>query len=108
MSHLILFVCTGNVCRSPMAAALFNAKARCAKEHDQFVAQSAGTWALDDQRASSNAVIVMNKRNLDLGAHRGRTVNRQMLQSADLILVITKSHAEALTSQFPTWRKKMH
>ena len=108
MSRLVLFVCTGNVCRSPMAQALFNAQARRVGEGDQFIAQSAGTWALDDQPASTNAVAVIAQRGLDLADHRARTVNRAMLDAADVVIVMTKSHAEALRSEFPAYRKKIH
>ncbi len=108
MSHLILFVCTGNVCRSPMAEILFNAKAQRAGENDQYMAQSAGTWALDNQPASVFAVTAMAKRKLDLSPHRGRTITPAMLDAADLVIVMTRSHAEALRSEFPMYRKKFH
>ncbi len=108
MSQIVLFVCTGNVCRSPMAEALFNARAQRAGESDQYIAQSAGTWALDNQPASTFAVTVMGKRKLDLSCHRGRTITRALLDAAAVVIVMTKSHAEALASEFPTYRKKIH
>lgn len=108
MSQLVLFVCTGNVCRSPMAEALFNARARRAGEGEQYIAQSAGTWALDHQPASTFAVSVMSNRKLDLSCHRGRTITRAMLDAAAVVIVMTRSHAEALSSEFPAYRKKIH
>ena len=108
MIRTILFVCTGNVCRSPMAQALFNAQAQRAGEADQLIAESAGTWAPDGQPASSNAVIAMNKRGLDLSQHRARTITRAMLEQAAAIMVMTKNHAEALCSEFPNYRNKIH
>jgi protein-tyrosine-phosphatase len=108
MSHRILFVCTGNVCRSPMAAALFNAKARRAGEHPEYVADSTGTWALDNAPASVHAISTMAERGIDLAAHRGRTVTRELIDQATIIIVMTRSHRDALASEFPTARSKIH
>jgi protein-tyrosine-phosphatase len=108
MSRRILFVCTGNVCRSPMAAALFNAKARHLGEHHAYVARSAGTWALENQPASGHAITVMRERGIDLTGHRGQTVTRKLLERAAVVIVMTASHRDALTSEFPTVRGKLH
>ncbi len=108
MSHTILFVCTGNVCRSPMAAALFNARARRLGEEDQYFARSAGTWALENQPASGYAFTVMAERGIDLAGHRGHTVTRQDLAGADVVIVMTKSHRDALAAEFPQARPKLH
>ena len=108
MSQIILFVCTGNVCRSPMAAALFNAQARHIGEEHLYHAQSAGTWAPENQPASKFAVTSMSKRYLDLSDHRARTITRAMLDAAAVVIVMTQNHAEALRAEFPAYRKKLH
>ena len=108
MSYTILFVCTANVCRSPMAEALFNARAQRVGENAQYVAQSAGTWALENQPASSNAVVVMARRSIDINQHRARTVTREMIERAAVVIVMTKNHAEALRAEFPAQRAKIH
>ena len=108
MSHLVLFVCTGNICRSPMAQALFNAQAQRDGDSDQYIAQSAGTWANDEQPASAFAVKAMSKRQLDLSCHHARTVDRALLEQAAVVIVMTQSHAEALAAEFPRYRKKIH
>ncbi len=108
MRHSILFVCTGNVCRSPMAAALFNAKAHDLGDDQTYTAISAGTWALENQPASGHALTVMAERALDLTAHRGQTITREMLEQAAVVIVMTRSHRDALASEFPTVRFKIH
>ncbi len=108
MIQTILFVCTGNVCRSPMAAALFNARARRANEDQLYHAESAGTWALENQPASGHAIATMAQRGIDIFAHRGRTVTGEMLAAAAVVIVMTRSHAEAIGSEFPAMRRKIH
>jgi protein-tyrosine-phosphatase len=108
MSRLVLFVCTGNVCRSPMAAALFNALARRAGEDDTFVAQSAGTWALENDTASAHAITVMAERGIDISNHRGRTITRELMADAAVVITMERSHLEALAAEFPVYRKKIH
>jgi protein-tyrosine-phosphatase len=108
MSHLVLFVCTGNVCRSPMAMALFNARARRAGEDHLYPARSTGTWALDDAPASAHALTAMAERGIDLTAHRGATITREMIDQAAVIIAMTRSHRDALVSEFPAARAKIH
>ncbi len=108
MSHSVLFVCTGNVCRSPMAAALFNARASRLGELGDYAAASAGTWALEEQGASGHVLTVMAERGLDLSRHRARTVTRGMLAEADVVIVMTRNHREALAAEFPGFRRKIH
>lgn len=108
MSHVVLFVCTGNVCRSPMAAALFNARARRAGEDHLYLARSTGTWALDDEPASAHAITAMAERGIDLSAHRGQTITRELIEQAAVVIVMTRSHYDALVSEFPTARPKIH
>jgi len=108
MKHLILFVCTGNICRSPMAAGLFNARARDLGDHPQFVAESAGTWGLEGEPASAHALQMMSQRHMDISAHRARTVTREIMERASVVMVMTMSHRDALAAEFRTFRPKIH
>lgn len=102
----VLFVCTGNICRSPMAEALL--RHQMAQEGlDDWEVASAGTWTMDGVPASRYAIEVMARRDLDLSLHRSREVNRRLLEEADLVLVMTNSQREALIQEFLDQRDKI-
>lgn len=63
--------------------------------------ESAGTWALDGQPAARHAQQALKGRGLDLSQHHSRVVNRELLESFNLILVMEQSHKEALRFEFP-------
>ena len=94
----ILFVCTGNTCRSPMAEAVARAVAAERGLMDVSFA-SAGTNAVPGSSASDGALLVGLEHGLDLSGHRSRPLTRAAVAEADLILVMGEHHrdrAEAL------------
>ena len=102
----ILFICTGNTCRSPMAAALAcDIFKRSGITAEAF---SAGTAVFySGQRASRHAVSVMEGEGIDLKPHRARGVSQEIIDGSDLILTMTGAHKAALLKAFPTannWR----
>jgi protein-tyrosine phosphatase len=90
----ILMVCTGNICRSPMAAFLLPA-ALPALIREQVRVESAGTFALHGNPAEPLAVAAMARRRIDLSSHRARRLNREMVRQADLVLAMEIGHLEA-------------
>ena len=96
----ILFVCTGNTCRSPMAEALFRARMP-ESWHGRVEVSSAGTHALEGEHASATAVDVLSEDGIDMTAHRARRVSEQLLSEADLIVVMTEAHAQIIESLDP-------
>jgi protein-tyrosine-phosphatase len=90
MSTHILFVCTGNTCRSPMAEALLREAA--AARGLEVVVSSAGAGAWDGAPVSEGAYLVGLENGLDLSNHRARLLTREIVKSADLILVMSGHH----------------
>lgn len=89
----ILFVCTGNTCRSPIAEALARHVA-VERGLTNLVAESAGTNAEAGRPASDGAVLVALERDLDLTGHRARQLTPEIVAGADLILVMGPHHQE--------------
>src|SRR5216117_3282459 len=87
----ILFVCTGNICRSPLAAALLQ-RALAQRGIDGLEVASAGTGAWDGAPVSEGAYLVGLERGLDLSAHRARLLTRELVEDADLILTMARHH----------------
>ncbi len=94
----VLFVCTGNSCRSPMAEHLFRLRAGA---RPAWRAESAGLAAADGWPATPEAVEVLREAGADLSAHRSRGLTKAMAAAADLILVMTEGHRKLLADRFP-------
>ena len=99
----VLFVCTGNSCRSPMAEVLFR---EAAKDRNLQVS-SAGIHAAPGQPASEEAVEACLQLKLSLKQHRSRQVNAAMIAKATHIFCMTSGHRDALESLYPDSARKM-
>jgi len=87
----ILLVCTGNICRSPLAEALLRRTLE-QRSVDGVSVTSAGTGAWDGAPASEGAYLVGLERGLDLSGHRARLLTRELVEEADLILTMARHH----------------
>jgi len=96
----ILFVCIGNICRSPFAQGLFT-KLVDQKEHKGVYAESAGLIALPGNSATFLAQKVAAGYGVDLTRHKAKLVSEKLVSGSDLILVMEKSHNDSLLTDFP-------
>lgn len=100
----ILFVCSGNTCRSPMAQALLG---KALEEKPDKIKEakisifSAGICALPGQPPSPEAVETMLRYKIDISGHRSRSLDITLLARADLILAMTRSQCDFLKKNFP-------
>lgn len=96
---MILFVCTGNTCRSPLAAAL-------ARAHG-VDAQSAGLSADPGDPAAPEAVRAARRHGADLSAHRARNVQSYLIGEASRVYAMTPDHARTLRMKFPEYAERV-
>jgi len=96
----ILFVCFGNICRSPFAEGLFT-KLAAQTEQKNLLADSAGLFALPGNSVTSLAQRVAVEHDVDLSGHKAKLVSKALVKWSDLILVMEKSHIKTLLETFP-------
>jgi protein-tyrosine phosphatase len=108
-SVMVLFVCTGNTCRSPMAELLMRARLaqslKCSLDELEargVVVVSAGIAAAPGCPPSSEAVEIMREYGLDLTRHEAQPLTEQLVRHADLILTMTHSHMQSIVERWPT------
>lgn len=102
MIRNILTVCTGNICRSPMAEALLQSGL------PELQVSSAGTGALVGYPADPIVLDLMSQQGLDVSSHRARQLTAELGAAADLILVLDHSHREWVSRQLPQLFGRTH
>ncbi len=105
MIRHILVVCVGNICRSPMAEALLRNGLR---GQEEMTVESAGLGALVGHPADDFAVELMRERGVDITSHRARQLHPDMVNEADLILVMESGHKKAIDELDQAARGKVH
>ncbi|HID52744.1 MAG TPA: low molecular weight protein arginine phosphatase [Anaerolineae bacterium] len=106
MPH-ILFVCTANICRSPVGEGLLRHTFQ-QRGMVGWIVGSAGTCAMAGQQVSAFSVQAMAERGIDISSHCSRAVNEMLLQEADLVLCMEWRHVAALRGEFPDHATKIY
>ena len=99
----VLFVCTGNICRSPMAEGLFR---HATKGRGDYRVFSAGVGAVDGLPPSEHAVLALRELNIDITHQRSRMLTPDLVRQADYIFGMTHSHVDAVMLLFPMAAEK--
>lgn len=95
----MLFVCTGNICRSPMA--LYFARELAERRDLLIEVDSGGTMGLVDHSPPPNALSVMRDLGISMDDHRSKPITDDMMDWADRVFVMTYEHAQILRDRFP-------
>lgn len=99
----ILFICTGNICRSPMAEGLFR---HAVQGRGQFRVLSAGLGAMDGQPPTAHSVRAMRELGIDISHQRSRMLTGELVRQADYIFGMTHSHVETIALMHPQMAEK--
>lgn len=106
MKKNILFVCTGNSCRSVMAEGIF--RDAVSDRANEFIIGSAGVSAMDGYPSSAETIRVMKEHGLDVSRHQSRRLTAAMVRMADKILVMEVMHKLAILQNWPEASEKVH
>ena len=99
----VLFVCTGNTCRSPMAEILFNSV--CTETMSAF---SRGTSVWGDLPASANSIFAMKEMGLGLDGHCSNPLRKEDIDACDIVLCMTENHRKFICEKYPHAADKAH
>ena len=102
LDRMILFVCTGNTCRSPMAEAIARSiESRATPSGLTTRFASAGIATAEDMPATPEAAKALKRRGIEMGTHHSRPLTPELIEQAEVIYTMTPSHAEAVMNAAP-------
>lgn len=107
--YSVLFVCTGNMCRSPMAEGILQKKV---KEEappslsDKIWIQSCGIYAFEGNKPSEKSVQIAQQNGIDISSIRSKSINRVLVEQSDIIFALSIDHLNFILDNFPSARHK--
>ncbi len=102
----IMFICTGNICRSAMAEAMLKKLAK--QKNKEIEVYSAGTTAYTGDVCTENAIQVMDEYGIDIRKHRATNIKESKIEEMDLILCATTSHKQMVNYLYPNLKEKVY
>lgn len=103
----ILFVCTGNTCRSPMAEGIFKSMLE-ERNIESMNISSAGISAFETESANQKAINTLIKDGINIKEHKARQISSEIIKDSDLILTMTSSHKNIILSSIPELSNKIY
>ena len=108
MQRKIMFICTGNICRSAMAEKMLKRKIEERNINYKFLVFSAGIYAYPDDKSTYEAIKIMkDEYGLDLSSHRATAIRESNIEDMDLILCMTSAHMNTLKSIYPNLENRI-
>jgi protein-tyrosine-phosphatase len=105
----ILFVCTGNMCRSPIAEGIMKKKIENeikGEEKDYITVHSCGTYAYEGNKPSESAIKISKQNNIDIGHIRSKAVNKLIIEESDIIFTLSVEHLNFIHENFLSAKNK--
>jgi protein-tyrosine-phosphatase len=104
----VVFVCTGNICRSPMGEGILKGMIERTKFKDIFLIRSAGTLNLGPVPVHDFSLKIADDNEIDLSAHRAHMINEQIIEESSLIFCMAMDHLHYLRKHYPHYKHKYH
>lgn len=104
----VIFVCTGNTCRSPMAEAILKDALKKQKIDEDIYVMSAGIFASDGEKMNPNAKIALEDAGIEAEEFRSRKLQREVFDKSDIIITMTENHKNMILSAYGHKNKKIY